>query len=372
MPTPTLQFDDEATGLPPQAVPVRFACMAANWHPALFSELVTGIRDIGPLLRVYEYDATKYTSGEVHPVEYQKYLATKTLPLCDALDSLPANHFVWSNDLVQAYSDYVDLALDREYARQSGLGIRWNPTLGGCENIIAASTDLSRLNKSVESKSSLRLGAKACVAYYNGTQGQFSEDKGLHYIITLLKQPNTEFSVQDLERIVNPHSPTDLSADAYVDKSVSDDDSTENIQVDVVEDSSITTGHLGFSFSAIDDRTKRELQEKIKVLDENIADADERCDDERKRKFEDERDDIAAYLSANLNHKGKPRQSNSTGDKIRKAIWSAISRTITRIKDAHPTLGEHLEKSIDTGFSCCYRPTTPIKWEITIIPTSKS
>jgi hypothetical protein len=29
---------------------------------------------------------------------------------------------------------------------------------------------------------------------------------------------------------------------------------------------------------------------------------------------------------------------------------------------AHPELGRHLERSVDTGALCAYRPAEPIRW----------
>ena len=43
-------------------------------------------------------------------------------------------------------------------------------------------------------------------------------------------------------------------------------------------------------------------------------------------------------------------------------VLSRIRRTITMIGRAHPELGRHLERSIDTGTWCAYRPAEPANW----------
>src|SRR6266852_4015849 len=133
MPIPSYKFEDAKAGLPRQPVPVRLACLAANWTPRLFAVLVTGDSELGsPLIRVWEYDEKTRNVGEVHSESYNGIIPDGDLTRCDELAALPPNHFVWSDELVIAFSDLIDLTIGRESAHEDGLGIRWQPALLDC------------------------------------------------------------------------------------------------------------------------------------------------------------------------------------------------------------------------------------------------
>src|SRR3712207_605218 len=141
MPAPSFRFDDLASGLPRQPVPIRFVCLAADWTPSVLAEVVGGFNQgFPPILTVYEFNPTSAAIGEVHPDRYAKF-RTASGPLSTVLADLPANHFVWSDDLVIAFSDFIDLTSDRITAREQGHKIRWNPALSDSAAIINSSTD---------------------------------------------------------------------------------------------------------------------------------------------------------------------------------------------------------------------------------------
>ena len=49
-------------------------------------------------------------------------------------------------------------------------------------------------------------------------------------------------------------------------------------------------------------------------------------------------------------------------ERARKTVSTRIRRAIATVGRAHPELGRHLERSIDTGAWCAYRPAEPVRW----------
>lgn len=377
MPFPEFKFEDDLAGMPPHPVPIRFACYAANWSPALFRTVATGLGEISPpLITVYEYDPRTRHYGEVHPSIYENLAINDDAPPCDQLAQLPANHFVWSDQLIQAYSDYIDLTSDRDSAHLSGAGIRWNPSLHPCTEVVAESPDLSVLLASINDRCSLRVSNKTCTALFDGQQATFKEDKGLGYIIALLKNPGTSMSVQDLYLTVNP-SPSagqpngEANPDRGVRNGLSDENMDESGNFSAPEDDDADelnkTQDIDQAFVSIDEKTINDIKDKLNTLNREISEAESNVDQTEVERLEDERQKLIDYLKNNLDHNGRPRRSGGTGEKKRKSIRNAIARTIESIKKAHPSLGLHFEKSINTGFDCSYLPSGSISWDIKVV-----
>ncbi len=51
-------------------------------------------------------------------------------------------------------------------------------------------------------------------------------------------------------------------------------------------------------------------------------------------------------------------------DKARKAVYIAIKRSLERIKEEHPAIGQHLKNSIKISYSCSYTPNKFTPWEL--------
>ena len=150
MPKPKFHFDHKARGLPRQPVPVRIACLAADWTPKLFARLVNwSIEECGkPLIDVYAFDESTHHVSEVTPSSYSPAIKEFSGNLPSDLLILPANHFVWSDEFVSAFSGYIDNVFGREDAWEGGYGIRWTPEVpDDCATAINECVDLSSLIK---------------------------------------------------------------------------------------------------------------------------------------------------------------------------------------------------------------------------------
>jgi hypothetical protein len=59
---------------------------------------------------------------------------------------------------------------------------------------------------------------------------------------------------------------------------------------------------------------------------------------------------------------GRSRRIGDPVERARKTVSTRIRRAIVLVGRAHPELGRHLERSIDTGAWCAYRPAEPVTW----------
>ena len=146
MPIPIFDFD-EFDAIPRRAVPVRYACLVTNWTPGFLAERVLAMGELERFCRwlpVHEFDPA---DGVVYDVRlltmYEKLLKLRTEPASpDELEQLPANHFVWADDLAEVYEKAVSATFDDlEYAPV----IRWRVTPGDCKAVVAECPDLSSL-----------------------------------------------------------------------------------------------------------------------------------------------------------------------------------------------------------------------------------
>ena len=164
MPIPKFNFEDADAGLPQHPVPVRLACLAADWSPALFAVVVSGDANLGPpLLAVWEYEENNGHFGQVHARAYVDLIPPDaTLP--EAIAALPENHFVWSDDLRTAFSDLIDLTIGRDAAHADNLAIIWDPAHKGCDLLVAQCPDFSKLLSSPQEICFLRKSGGAWMA----------------------------------------------------------------------------------------------------------------------------------------------------------------------------------------------------------------
>jgi len=144
MPIPDIQMEDSVAGTPRQAVPLRYACLVADWSPGTLLSLLAGVDDIH-MPSLSGYVATDRGPEEYHPSEYAR-LRARLVQVPGAvvgMRDLPCDHFVWSDDFAAAFTRVIDASSDREYEAGLGTGLRWRPALMEHEAAIAECTDIS-------------------------------------------------------------------------------------------------------------------------------------------------------------------------------------------------------------------------------------
>lgn len=142
MPLPILTIEDTERGLPRTPVPLRLACHIVPLGPEFMLELIAS-ETLEIFIRVYEYE-----DGHSRPCKKQMY-STLQRKLKhgsvsgDLLQWIPPNHFVWSDELANAYSTFIDRAWDRADAVTNDDGLNWQPALGADVRVVKECIDLA-------------------------------------------------------------------------------------------------------------------------------------------------------------------------------------------------------------------------------------
>jgi hypothetical protein len=111
-------------------------------------------------------------------------------------------------------------------------------------------------------------------------------------------------------------------------------------------------------------RPKPSLGERLRRLDDAEADAEAAGDGERAALAREERQVLAEAVSRDFGLGGRSRRLGDPVERSRKTVSTRIRRAIGQVRAAHPELGRHLERSIDTGAWCAYRPADPVRWHL--------
>jgi hypothetical protein len=114
----------------------------------------------------------------------------------------------------------------------------------------------------------------------------------------------------------------------------------------------------------LDPRARAELRAHLVELDAELADARDAHDLERAARAAARRDAVLEAAAGAFGLGGRTRRLGATGERARKAVTARIRNAVDRIGSVHPELGAHLERSVDTGTWCVYKPERPVLWEM--------
>jgi tetratricopeptide (TPR) repeat protein len=114
--------------------------------------------------------------------------------------------------------------------------------------------------------------------------------------------------------------------------------------------------------SALDERARREIRDRLRQFDTDEAEADGAGDGERAALVREQRQELAEAFARDFGLGGRPRLIGDPVERSRKTVSTRIRRAIGAIGRVHPELGRHLERSVDTGTWCAYRPAEPVDW----------
>ena len=101
---------------------------------------------------------------------------------------------------------------------------------------------------------------------------------------------------------------------------------------------------------------------RIKEIQIEIENAEELNNTIGLTSLREEYDSLLEHLSESLGMSGKSRKVGSTVEKARTAVTWRIRSSIKKIQKVHPSLANHLSKSIRTGTQCSYKPELLIDW----------
>ncbi len=132
----------------------------------------------------------------------------------------------------------------------------------------------------------------------------------------------------------------------------------------VAGDGHVTQSDLG---EMLDKQAIAAYRQRLRDLDDDLAQADEWSDSARSALLSAERDALIRQLAAATGLGGRSRTMGSSQERARIAVTKAITAAITRIASVDATLGEHLRVAVHTGAQCSYEPPsgTAPEWILT-------
>lgn len=114
----------------------------------------------------------------------------------------------------------------------------------------------------------------------------------------------------------------------------------------------------------IDAAARRQYEQRIRDLQEEIDEAEANSDYERSYRHQDELDQLIEHLSAAIGHGGRTRRAGGSAERARSAVTHRVKAAIRQIDKLHPQLGNHLTHAVSTGTYCSYRPEHPTTWSV--------
>ena len=163
--------------------------------------------------------------------------------------------------------------------------------------------------------------------------------KGLVYIEHLLKRPNFDIHVMELERLINKSMPQ-----------------SPDISVSEIEDMGLQISENFTKADMADKKTIKAVRAQIAHISESLDIANENGDLEQAEQLIEEKNRYEDYLRGVIGLHGKPRKIPDEKEKARKRVWYAITNAIKKTHQYHPGLSDYLTNSVRLGEFCTYKP----------------
>ena len=178
---------------------------------------------------------------------------------------------------------------------------------------------------------------------FGGDSFRVRDSKGMHHLARLLQSPGIELHALDLV-LAGGRMPV----------------------TNGVHDAELAIGDPSDAGPMLDAAAKAAYRERLRAIEEEIAEAERWNDPERAARIEDERQALVHELAAAVGLGNRDRTSStSSAERARVSVTRAIRASMGRIGDYSPRLAAHLEATIRTGTYCAYvpDPRAPITWE---------
>jgi len=169
---------------------------------------------------------------------------------------------------------------------------------------------------------------------YGGTLLRLKDAKGLHYIARLLQEPGREFHALEL--------------------------ATEG-------ESALAAGDAG---ALLDPKAKAAYRRRLAELDAEMENATSWADQGRATRVGEERDFLVRELARAVGLGGRDRIAASVAERARVNVTRAVRAALARVREHHPALGRHFDRTMRTGMFCAYEPDPllQIHWAVHLQP----
>ena len=175
--------------------------------------------------------------------------------------------------------------------------------------------------------------------------------KGLQYIAFLISHARKPFHVLDLIAEVEGSS-------SELDDKIYGRMSREQLN----NDHHLSISRTGNTHEILDYEATKSLKNKLNYLKEELAKAEGNNDEGWMSKLREEIEVIEKQLVNAYRPSGQLSNFTDSGDKARKRVANAITRSLKKIEKENIHLWRHLNSFIDKGFRCSYDPPDDIEW----------
>ena len=114
----------------------------------------------------------------------------------------------------------------------------------------------------------------------------------------------------------------------------------------------------------LDDDAKTAYRRRIRLLQDQLDEADRHGDVERNAHVQAELDFLLDELRRAVGLGGRDRVESTANERARMAVRKAIVATIDRLARHDPLFADHLRRNVRTGHLCAYvgDPNAPVEW----------
>jgi len=118
----------------------------------------------------------------------------------------------------------------------------------------------------------------------------------------------------------------------------------------------------GRGVAILDEQARRAYRERIREIDQELAEAERDNDLGRCTLIEEEKERLLEEIRKATGLGGRERKMGDSRERARSAVTWRIRDAIKKLEPAHPTLARHFANSIRTGLFCTYNPEKPTRW----------
>lgn len=175
---------------------------------------------------------------------------------------------------------------------------------------------------------------------FGGATVRLKDLKGMRYLERLLAAPGREFHVLDLVTVERGALPVGDSSDAPC------LDPQSGLEV-------------------FDSKAREAYRQRLAETEEDISEAEANNDFHRAELARADRQFLVDELCRGVGLNGRARTVGDGVERARTSATRSLRYALDRIAQHHPSLGEHLERTIRTGTYFAYEPDprAPVNWE---------
>jgi hypothetical protein len=178
--------------------------------------------------------------------------------------------------------------------------------------------------------------------------------RGMLYIAELLRQPDTDISVEELSALDSLARVATVRLTSKREKAAAEEE--------FEKDGLFIELRQGDADQLLDDTAIQNYKNRLREIRDELEEADRHkslMSPERKEQLLEEQELIGHQLAGSM-WKGDARKVGN--DKIRVAVTKAILLALEKIEKQCPEAGEYLRTHITTGFRCTYHPDSGVNW----------